>query len=185
MINYKEFLLTPWGIIIIICCLLYLPQLAGIDVNSLGWKDNYAIRNGQWYRLITSIFLHGGIVHLVLNMASLYNLAPLTTKLLGMFGQNGNTAFLTVFFVSGLMGSLASYYFSQSYSLGASGAIFGLIGALLAIGYLKQLPDLYQSILSVAAINLFIGFTIPNIDNYAHIGGLVGGFLVTCLLILF
>jgi rhomboid protease GluP len=183
MINYKEFFTTPWGIIIIVCCLLFLPQLVGIDINSLGWKDNFAIRNGQWYRLITSIFLHGGIVHLLLNMASLYNLAPLSTRLFGMFGQNGNVAFLTIFFVSGLMGSLASYYFSQAYSLGASGAIFGLIGALLAISYFKKLPELYQSILSVTVINLALGFTFPNIDNYAHIGGLVGGFLTACLLI--
>jgi rhomboid protease GluP len=183
--NSLENIVTPYNVIILICVLAYLSQFIGIDLVSAGVKDNMAIKAGQWYRLLSSVFLHLDLAHLALNMVSLYSLAPITVKLFDIFKQNGNLSFLTVFFVSGLMGSLASYYFNPNPSLGASGAIFGLMGALLTIAYFKQLPDLYKEFSSVLLANLVIGFLIPRIDVSAHLGGLVGGALTAYLLITF
>ncbi len=186
--NFLQTLIqTPFGWIIIVCCaIFFLPQLLGINpnlVNSLFAKDNSAIADGEWYRLITSVFLHGSFIHLVLNMYSLYVISPQVMDVYQHYGKNGNLSFFTIFFISGVFGSLASYFFTASPSLGASGAIFGLIGALLAYGVIKNDWSIVSGVIQVIAINVIFGLT-GGIDNMAHFGGLGGGFLVGSLLLL-
>ena len=132
----------------------------------------------ELYRLITSIFLHGGIIHLACNMYSIYVIGP---QLESFFGKIKYTIILIG---SGIIGNLLSMIFLQnSYvSVGASGAIFGLLGALLYFGYHYRvyLSGVIKSqIIPLIILNLLIGFMATDINNLAHIGGLVGGFLVS------
>lgn len=142
----------------------------------LGWKDNFRIYlMGEYWRLLTATFLHGGIFHLLVNGFSLYVLGPDNERIFGTW------RFLAVYLIGGLSGSILSYSFSISPSVGASGAIFGLAGSLLVFFYRVQnvLGEFgmsqMQGLLVLVGINLFIGFTMPGIDNLGHIGGLIGG----------
>jgi rhomboid protease GluP len=138
----------------------------------LGAKYNKLILAGQYYRLITCMFLHGGLIHLAVNMYSLYSIGPLVERIYGRF------KFLIIYFASGIISSLFSFLFSDGVSIGASGAIFGLLGTTLvfAVTMRKNIgKDFLRNISSVIIINLFIGFTMANIDNYGHVGGLIGG----------
>lgn len=150
------------------------------------WGANYgpATLNGQWWRLLSSTFIHGGIIHLALNMQCLWQLGRLTERLYG------NWAFLLLYILSGLGGSVASLLWNPlTFSVGASGAIFGVAGGLVAFLYLGKLPlsrAATRSILSSTVVfvgySLFFGFINPGIDNAAHIGGLAIGALVGALL---
>jgi rhomboid protease GluP len=150
----------------------------------LGWKDNTMIFLGnQYWRLLTAIFLHGGIVHLFMNGFSLFVIGPDTERVYGTW------RFLGVYFLSGLAGSLLSYTFSPAPSVGASGAIFGLIGALSVFFYTSRhvLGNFGQSqlqgLIAILVINLVFGLTTPGIDNLGHIGGLIGGIIAGWLLV--
>jgi membrane associated rhomboid family serine protease len=127
---------------------------------------------GEYYRLLTSAFLHGGIVHLLLNMYALYLFGPQLEAALGRL------RFIVLYVVSALGGSALSYAFASPVqpSLGASGAVFGLLGAYLVIN--RRLGRNNTPVLMLLAINLAYGFLVPNIDWRAHLGGLVTGGLV-------
>jgi rhomboid protease GluP len=144
----------------------------------LGAKYNELISKGEYYRLITSMFLHGGLLHLAVNMYSLYSIGPLIERIYG------KVKYLSVYFISGIIASVFSYIFSDSVSIGASGAIFGLLGTTLVFA-IKMRNNLgkgfLKNVASVIVINLFIGFSLPNIDNYAHLGGLIGGIIMALL----
>lgn len=152
------------------------------DINvliKLGAKYNELIAEGQYYRLISCMFLHGGLLHVALNMYALYSIGPLVERLYG------RTKYIIIYFASGILSSLFSYALSDSVSVGASGAIFGLLGTTLvfAVKARKNIGrDFLRNIASVIIINLIIGFTMSNIDNYGHLGGLVGGILITLIL---
>ena len=139
-----------------------------------------SIRAGDYYRLITGIFLHGGILHLVCNCYSLYVIGSQIENFLG------KVKYSIVYLFSGVIGALFSISFGgMTPSVGASGAIFGLMGALLYFGYYYRvyLGNVVKSqILPLIAINLGIGFLVPNVDNFAHIGGLIGGTMMTMAL---
>lgn len=142
----------------------------------LGAKNNAAIYlNGQFYRFLTSMFLHGGILHIAFNAFALYSLGPETERIYG------TPRFLALYFIAGIAGGAASYAFSPNNSVGASGAIFGLVGGLAAFYYSSRrvLGEMARQqlggLITIVMINLFIGFSTPNIDNFAHIGGLLGG----------
>ena len=153
---------------------------------SLGWKENYAIlQNGQWYRLLTSMFLHGGIMHLAFNMYSLWDLGGLVNQISRFQNKNSAFVFLAIYFFAGICGGLASMYFNPGTpSVGASGAIFGLIGAVVAYALVNGQTSLLQSLTQVIILNLIIGFSPgSNIDNSGHIGGLIGGSLIGFLLL--
>jgi rhomboid protease GluP len=142
----------------------------------LGAKVNSLIANGQYYRLVTAMFLHGGIVHVSLNMYALYSIGPLVENVYG------KGKYIVIYFLSGILSSLASFMFSNSISIGASGAIFGLLGAALifAIKMKNRIGrGFINNIITVIGINLVIGFSIPNIDNFAHLGGLLGGIVIS------
>lgn len=145
----------------------------------LGAKVNYLIARGEYYRLITCMFLHGGIMHLLLNMFALYSLGPFIEKVYG------KTRYLIIYFLSGIVSSVFSYMFSTAVSIGASGAIFGLLGAALI--FAMKMKDrigrgFITNIVSVILINLFMGFSMSNVDNFGHLGGLIGGSAITLLL---
>ena len=139
-----------------------------------------SIRAGQYYRLITGIFLHGSIFHLLFNCYALYVIGSQIENFLG------RVKYSIIYFFSGLIGALFSMAFGHGVaSIGASGAIFGLMGALLYFGYYYRvyLGNVVKTqILPLILLNLGLGFMLPGIDNFAHIGGLIGGTMITMAL---
>lgn len=148
------------------------------QVTQLGANFGPAIHAGQYWRLVTSMFLHGGLLHLGLNAWALYQLGVLLELLMG------SPRMLLIYFVSGIAGSLASATFTQAPSVGASGAIFGLLGALIAFllrrrgALTPQGKSILVQLVGWAAINVFFGFSTPGIDNSAHLGGGAAGLLL-------
>ena len=138
------------------------------------------IKSGELWRLITAAFLHVGIVHLLVNMYSLYIIGTQVETYIGKY------KFLAIYLVSAISGVLMSCIFNPNVvSAGASGAIFGLLGSLVYFGYHYRLylgSVLKNQIIPIIVLNLVLGFIIPGIDNAAHIGGLVGGYLATMAL---
>jgi len=142
----------------------------------LGGKFGPLIDKGEIYRLFTANFLHGGIIHLAFNMYALYSIGPQVEELYG------RVKYIIIYLLSGIGCSFLSYYMSpNTLSIGASGAIFGLLGALF-IYALKNKNSLKKgaigNLLMVIGVNLYIGMTLPNIDNYGHIGGLIVGVIL-------
>jgi rhomboid protease GluP len=152
----------------------------------LPWGANFGALTlqGQWWRLVTAMFVHIGIVHLALNMWALWNLGMLAEYLYGP------KTFLALYLLSGVAASVVSVGRNPLIvSAGASGAIFGLAGALIATLYLGKLPTprhaLRTSLISLvvfAGYNLAYGFLKGGIDNGAHVGGLVSGLLLGSVL---
>jgi rhomboid protease GluP len=172
--------LVTWVLLGIIAVAFVGETLAGGSTNTgvltrLGAKDTILIADGQYWRLFTSMFLHIGLAHLLFNG---YALVIIGIELERLYGPG---RFLAVYVLSGLLGSLASYAFVPGLAAGASGAIFGLIGALAAFFLLHRERlgrwgrTRLANIVFLIAINLFFGFTQPGIDNLAHLGGLVSG----------
>jgi rhomboid protease GluP len=162
-----------------ICVVVYLLQVTNfIDITSALIKDNSLIMQGQVWRLFTPMFLHGSILHLGFNMYALFSIGPTLERFYGRW------RYLVLFILSGFAGNVMSFMFTQNPSLGSSTAIFGLIGAEGVLLY--QNREVFGSIarralsqvVMIAVINLIIGAT-PNsgIDNWGHIGGLIGGTL--------
>ena len=139
-----------------------------------------SIRYGQYYRLLTGTFLHTGIMHLAFNCYALYVLGSQLESYLG------KAKYIVIYLVSAIFGSLFSMTFNgDTASIGASGAVFGLMGALLYFGYHYRvyLGNVIKSqILPLVIVNLLIGFLTTGVDNAAHIGGLVGGAMITMAL---
>ena len=182
--SYKKPVVTY--IIIAICILLYIiMEIFGngstnnITLLKFGANLDVLVKNGEYYRLFTSIFLHIGIMHLLCNMYSQYIIGREVESLFG------KVKYIIIFILSGIFGSILSIAFSHNViSEGASGAIFGLLGALLYFGmhYRTYLGEsLVRSIIPILIINLIIGFLSPGIDMAAHIGGFVGGILVSMM----
>lgn len=145
---------------------------------TFGAKLNIAIVQGQIWRLLTAMFLHIGVFHLLFNLYALNALGPLVE------GYFGHVRFLAIYLIGGLFGSVASFAFSAAISAGASGAIFGLAGAT-TVYFLRYRDNfgargraILQNMLVVIGINLIFGLSVPGIDNWGHVGGLVGGALV-------
>ena len=149
------------------------------DLIKYGANFDLLTKSGEYYRLFTCIFLHIGIWHLICNMYSLYVIGK---EVEGLFGK---WKYLLIYILSGICGSILSLAFnSNTVSAGASGAIFGLLGALLYFGYHYRTylgNTIKRSILPVIIINLVLGFLNSGVDNAAHIGGLVGGILISML----
>ena len=132
---------------------------------------------GEAWRLVSSVFLHASFVHLALNMLSLY--------FLGSFVETafGRGRFLALYLLSGLSGGLAYLYFGgfDSPAVGASGAIFGLLGGILGYslrrGTFSWQNPIIRQLLILLALNVWVGLSIANVSNTAHMGGLAGGLL--------
>ncbi|MDW8802237.1 rhomboid family intramembrane serine protease [Clostridium sp. A1-XYC3] len=149
------------------------------DINVLiflGAKVNELISSGEYYRLLTCMFLHGGIAHIGFNMYALSSLGPLVESVYGKI------KYIFIYFLAGIVSSIFSYMFSTDISVGASGAIFGLLGAALVFGVKMKNAvgkNFMFNIASVIVVNLILGFSMPNIDNFGHLGGLIGGIAVS------
>ena len=135
-----------------------------------------AVWDGEWWRLISCTFLHGGLMHIAFNMYVLFQIGPAIERTYGL-GK-----FLLIYFVTGWTSSLLSLVWSGANSVGASGAIFGLAGAFLAISLRRRSywDTFGAQMLIFIGINIAIGFsgTFGNIDNFGHLGGLIGGFVL-------
>lgn len=182
---------TPWVTysLIAINLLVFIAMSAsGVGVMSpnaamtVDWGTNFAPQtlSGQWWRLLTSVFVHFGLFHVLLNMVTLYQIGRLAERLFG------SAHLLGLYLFAGITGSLTSVFWHPTVnSAGASGAIFGVFGALLVfvLKYRHELPVSIAkrqrtSLLILIGYNLVYGFTQPGIDNGAHLGGLAGGILL-------
>jgi membrane associated rhomboid family serine protease len=155
--------------ILIICISIFvLSLLLGSFALAFGMIPA-AIAQGEWWRLLTSTLLHGSILHLLFNMYALYWLGPQLERSLG------HVRFAALYILSALGGSVASYWFSdlRTVSVGASGAIFGLITATIVIGR-ETRTDVSQLVV-LLGLNVVIGFLQPGIDWRAHYGGAITG----------
>eukprot|EP00465_Bigelowiella_longifila_P003429 CAMPEP_0185277448 /NCGR_PEP_ID=MMETSP1359-20130426/58612_1 /TAXON_ID=552665 /ORGANISM="Bigelowiella longifila, Strain CCMP242" /LENGTH=234 /DNA_ID=CAMNT_0027871557 /DNA_START=303 /DNA_END=1007 /DNA_ORIENTATION=- len=148
----------------------------------MGIRANDLVAHGQTHRLWTSIFLHGGIMHLLINTLTLRNYGPTLEELFG------RVRFFTLYFLSGFAGNLVGLWYGDYYgrSLGASGAIFGILGGLLAHIYRSENKITVAPVgISVNSLLFTIGLNVlyglqphSRIDNYAHMGGLVAGGII-------
>lgn len=177
--EFKRYYITYLLIILNIIVFILMTIFGGsTNVKVLiffGAKVNELIELGQYWRLISSIFIHIGFTHLLFNTYALLVLGNFAERIFGRF------KFLLLYLSSGIGSSTASYLFSPHISAGASGAIFGLLGAIISFGWKN--PFLWRSglitnLLLVLAINLIFGMVVPGIDNYAHLGGLLTGALI-------
>ena len=155
-------------------------DLDGRTLFDFGAKEPAAILAGQWWRLITAGFLHGGLLHILMNSWVLFDLGAQVEEIYG------TSRYLVFYFVSTITGFLASSFWSPALSIGASAGIFGLVGAMIALGvrdrsaYGAAMQRMY---VRWAVIVLLIGlvpslFGISFVDNAAHIGGGIGGFVL-------
>ena len=177
---FKQKKIIVTNILIIINIIIYLLSiLLGEDFFYTFALNKSFIKQGEIYRLVTCGFLHVDIVHLICNM---YSLSIIGSQIENFIGKK---KYIIVYFISMITGSLLSSILTNTWSVGASGAIFGLIGSLIYFGYHYRLylgSVITTQIIPLLLINLGIGFIIPNIDVSAHIGGLVGGILSTMAL---
>jgi len=144
-----------------------------------GAKYNPLIMEGEWWRIITSMFMHIGFFHLAMNMLALYYLGIAVEQIFG------SKRFLCMYMFAGIGAGTASFAFSSSISAGASGAIFGMFGVLLYFGLIHKrlfFQTMGSSILVIIVLNLVFGFTVPMVDNSAHVGGLITGFLAAAII---
>lgn len=175
-----------YGLIIINVILFLLMYIFGNGSTNIMTLLNFGasyptlVRGGEYWRLISSSFLHIGIVHLVFNMYALYIIG---SQLEGFLGR---AKYLVVYLGSAILGNLLSILFlGNSISAGASGAIFGLFGSLLYFGYHYRIylgNVLHSQLIPILIINFILGFVLSGIDIYSHIGGFVGGLLITMAL---
>ncbi len=163
------------GLNFIVYILTVLPVFGDFFFYS-GMSVNYLIKEGQWWRIITSIFIHGGFFHVLFNMFSLFLFGPELEKIAG------KARFLTIYFLAGIFGNVATYVTQDGMyaSVGASGAIFGIFGAFAGLVYYtrKTMPQLKQIIMPLIIISVVITFLSPDVNRAGHIGGLVTGFLL-------
>lgn len=169
--------------LVILMSAIYVLQLLSQTLIATNWAvfmfglHPPAVANGEWWRLITAIFMHGSLIHLGFNMLALWILGTQIESFIG------SKKFLILYLMSALGGSLVSFYLSPSatFSIGASGAVFGLMGAFVVIG--KKVNADVSQILVLLFINLVLGFTLSGIDWRAHLGGLITGVIMTKLLL--
>lgn len=140
----------------------------------LGMTGAYAIYHERWWTLITAIFLHGGLLHILFNMLWIRQIGPIVEELFG------TARFILIFAFSGIIGYVISNSISGVPTIGASGSVFGLLGALIYYGRSRggsfgQM--IYRQLIIWAVIGFVFGLVYPGINNYAHFGGFVGGYL--------
>ncbi|MEZ0396557.1 MAG: rhomboid family intramembrane serine protease [Anaerolineales bacterium] len=168
------------GLTVAVYLLQILGQAAGFDLaTAFGLKYNDFIRQGELWRLVTPVFLHGSILHIAMNMYGLFIFGPSLER------RFGRPRFLLLYFLSAYAGNVLSFLLNPNPSLGASTAIFGLIAAegMFLFQNRQLLSDRGRAqiinILVVAGYNLLYGLVNPQIDNWGHIGGLLGGLIFT------
>ena len=156
-----------------------------IDINTyvlvaMGAKVDSYIWSGEIYRLVTAMFLHGGLIHIFFNMYALYSLGYIIED---VFGKK---QYMIIYFLSGICSNLLSAVISPYVSVGASGAIFGLFGAAAVFGFMEKYKigkSFFYNMASLIFVNIIIGFSQPNIDNAAHFGGLACGVILSYIIL--
>lgn len=148
--------------------------VCGVSLPTGRWVPGVA--DGAWWQLLTNMFTHVQVWHILLNMLALWFIGPMVESVVG------RTRFLAIYLLSGLAGSTLVYWFAgtSGFTLGASGAIFGIMGAFLVLAH-KLRRDVNQILLWVG-LNFVITFTIPNISWQGHLGGFLGGVVITALI---
>lgn len=169
--------------LIVVTVLAFLLQLATQYLFStkfdllfaLGGKVNELILRGQFWRLITPVFLHGSFLHIAFNMYALFSIGPSLEK------HYGHNRFLILYFLAGFAGNVFSFLFTKNASLGASTAVFGLVAAEVVFIYRNRFlfgersSRILTNLGLIIVVNLVLGLS-PGIDNWGHLGGLLGGF---------
>ncbi|KAF8013991.1 hypothetical protein BT93_I1756 [Corymbia citriodora subsp. variegata] len=170
------------NVILAINILVYAGQLATQGkLLSWGAKINHLIDKGQWWRLATSSLLHANVMHLLVNCYSLNSIGPTVEAV------SGPKRYLTVYATSAIASSAMSYWLNKSSSVGASGAIFGLVGYMAVYitrrrGLIRDANEGLKHIAKVIILNMVIGLSSKGIDNWGHVGGLLGGVVTPWLL---
>ncbi|MFN8222533.1 MAG: rhomboid family intramembrane serine protease [Gaiellales bacterium] len=156
-----------------------------VDGALIGSATNFdgsqlGVANGEWWRLVTAMFLHGSIIHLFMNMLGLYLIGTVVEQALGTW------RYLLVYFAAGLAGSALALWMSEpnQITVGASGAIYGVLGALLILEYMTT-GSLAGQALTILVLNFMFTLTVPNISIGGHLGGAIGGILATAGLMRF
>lgn len=180
-------LLLPFNIPVFQRSFAFLPSPSSYSLELLGWADITMVRQGHWWVLFTAMFLHGGVLHILFNMLWVRDLAPQTEVLFSPHKM------IIIYILSGVGGNLAALYFPvlartllsipmNNYPvIGASGAVFGLMGAIIAFGRKRGGfwgRQIVRQIGKWAAILIAMGFLFPGVSNTGHIGGFVSGFIV-------
>ncbi len=162
-------------VLMIINIIMFIISIMFPEVFNVFVLDPDLVSKGEYWRLITAAFLHADIIHLLVNMYALNIIGTQVETVLG------KSRFLIIYFASAIGGSLMSSILTKGLSVGASGALFGLLGALVYFGYYYRIyfgSVLTSQILPVIILNLAMGFLIPGIDNAGHIGGLISGLFI-------
>ncbi len=161
--------------------MFYIAHYGEKGILILGAKWNEGITKGEYWRFFTCSLLHGGLMHLFLNLAGLYIFGKELESIYGSF------RYLLICLLTSWGATLASYVFSSGTAIGASGIVFGIIGCLISF-YFKQKNKVtgakykFKSMYTLVIINLLFGLFIPKIDNSAHMGGIITGLLSGWLL---
>ena len=137
----------------------------------LGMTGSFAMASGQWWTLLTAVFLHGSLLHLLFNMAITRQYLP---NVVALFGA---ARAWVIFFVAGVGGFALSNVASGVPTIGASGAIFGLLAALIVYGRRTRQHAIAQQLWMSAGVMFLFGFIMPSVNNWAHAGGFAGGFI--------
>lgn len=160
---------------LILYVLTLLPVIGNI-IQNYGIQVNFLVQIGEWWRIFTAMFLHAGFMHVLFNMFSLYLFGPELERIAG------KVRFATIYLLSGIVGNVATFLLNNGgyASLGASGAIFGIFGAFGALVYYTRhtMPMLRKLILPIIIISVIMTFLQSNVNIYAHLGGLVTGFIL-------
>ncbi len=179
--DLKNTSFVTYGILILTFTMYFILSINGGSENTLtlvkyGAKVNELIYLGEWWRLITPMFLHIGFAHLVLNSLIVYFLGAEVEMIIGHF------RYLILYLASGVLGNLASFALNNSISAGASTAIFGIFASTLVLAklypYHTGIQLLSRNYLTLIVLNVVFGIFSPGTDNAGHIGGLLGGYLV-------
>ncbi|CAJ1178567.1 rhomboid family intramembrane serine protease [Companilactobacillus crustorum] len=174
---------VTWLLLLVTVAMFLVESLLGGSQNLntlilLGAKTNSLIQEGQWWRLITPMFLHIGIFHIFMNGFTLLYVGQVLEPMIGHW------RFLILYVLSGITGNLASFAFgaNNALSAGASTSLFGMFGAFLALALIYRenrfLTELGKSFLGLIVVNLLMDLTMSGIDIWGHIGGAIGGLLL-------
>lgn len=183
--NWRNEPFITYGLLAVSVLMYLLMSFNGGSQNPLtlmyyGAKINELIVYGEWWRLITPMFLHIGISHLLFNGLILYFLGAQLERILGHF------RFLLLYLFSGILGNVASFAINSAMSAGASTAIFGMFASTIVLAkmypYHAGIQQLSRNYLFLIIINVIMGFTSSSVDNAGHLGGLLGGYLLMYVL---
>ena len=165
-------ILRPQGIFGILA-----PSMKSLD--RLGMTGTYAMAHGRWWTCLTAIYLHGGLLHILFNMLWIRQLGSIAEEFFG------TARFVVIFTISGALGFVVSNIFRVAFTIGASGSIFGLVGALIYYGQRRGGTfgaAIYRQMGTWAIVLFIFGFMMPGINNFAHAGGFIAGYLSAMVL---